>query len=110
MTAGWDQRCFSKNITGCQLTSPTLLLDQLQDMLGEIDHVRVDVVLNQQHRVLLFFAEESIVDGALDDCKVRVGIPVTSVNFLVDNMVAKVTHIFHATRDSTTLDVGRPHV
>ena len=91
-------------------TSPALCPGLVQDVLGELDGIGKDVVLNEQHRVVPSLSGKSCIQICSHRRSELCGARVTSIDFLVDDMVAEVTHVPQATRCTAAFDVWRPHV
>ena len=92
-----------------KLTFPSLLFDLVQDMLSELKDLGVDVMLNQQHGILLLSLTECLGDIGFHRCQFLLG-PVTRVDLLGDNVVTKFRHVFLAATGFVALNVRSSHI
>jgi hypothetical protein len=79
-------------------------------MTSELKNVLVGVMLDQEHGVGFLLLVDSCVNHPLLTVQVGLDVPIMAVDFLVDNMITQMTHVFHASSLGATLDVWRSHV
>ena len=84
----------STGVTGLH-TFPALCLNLIQDVPGKLENHGIDVVLDEQHGVMLLFLSKACVNGC-NLCREIVSLPVTRVNFLRDDVVTKSGHVVDA--------------